>query len=74
MKTPNFIFQKDYLILLSLGKNYNTIWKQAYGNNIRQLNFFKYSISNRKWVVINYIENNYQAIEADMNSRNSTAK
>tara|TARA_B100000963_G_scaffold353435_1_gene368107 strand:+ start:195 stop:761 length:567 start_codon:yes stop_codon:yes gene_type:complete len=36
-----------------------------------QLNFFKWAIENG---VINYIENNYQAIEADMNSRNSTAK
>ena len=36
-----------------------------------QLNFFKWAIENG---VIDYIENNYQAIETDMNNRNSTAK
>ena len=38
---------------------------------IGQLNFFKWAIENK---VIQYIENNYQVIENDMNSRNSTSK
>ena len=38
---------------------------------IGQLNFFKWAI---EYDVLDYIENNYQAIENDMNSRNSTAK
>ena len=38
---------------------------------IGQLNFFKWAIENR---IIDYIENNYQIIEKDMNHRNSTAK
>jgi len=38
---------------------------------IGQLNFFKWAIENK---VIDYIENNYDAIEKDMNSRNSTSK
>ena len=38
---------------------------------IGQLNFFKWALENK---VIEYIEENYQLIEADMNSRNSTAK
>ena len=38
---------------------------------IGQLNFFKWALEND---VITYIENNYQAIERDMNSRNSTSK
>tara|TARA_Y100000591_G_C21709286_1_gene632590 strand:- start:447 stop:995 length:549 start_codon:yes stop_codon:yes gene_type:complete len=36
-----------------------------------QLNFFKWSIENE---VINYIENNYPKIEADMNKRNSSSR
>jgi len=36
-----------------------------------QLNFFKWAIENK---VINYIEENYDIIEKDMNSRNSTSK
>ena len=36
-----------------------------------QLNFFKWSIENE---VINYIENNYSKIEADMNKRNSSSR
>jgi len=36
-----------------------------------QLNFFKWAIENK---VINYIEENYSAIEKDMNGRNSTAR
>ena len=44
------------------GKNYNTIFKQAYGKTtLGQLNFLKWAIENG---VINYIENNYQAITA----------
>lgn len=38
---------------------------------IGQLNFFKWAIENK---VIDYIESNYDTIEKDMNSRNSTSK
>ena len=38
---------------------------------IGQLNFFKWAIENE---VINYIEEYYETIEKDMNSRNSTSK
>jgi hypothetical protein len=38
---------------------------------IGQLNFFKWAFENE---VIGFIETNYQAIERDMNSRNSTSK
>lgn len=38
---------------------------------IGQLNFFKWAIENR---IVNYIEANYETIENDMNSRNSTSK
>jgi len=38
---------------------------------IGQLNFFKWALQNG---VVKYIENNYAEIEADMNSRNSSAK
>ena len=38
---------------------------------IGQLNFFKWCLEND---IINYIENNYETIERDMNSRNSTSK
>jgi len=38
---------------------------------IGQLNFFKWAIENN---VIDYIEENYEEIENDMNSRNSTSK
>jgi hypothetical protein len=38
---------------------------------IGQLNFFKWALENK---VINYIEENYENIEKDMNSRNSTSK
>lgn len=38
---------------------------------IGQLNFFKWAIENQ---VLEYIENNYGEIEADMNSRNSISK
>ena len=38
---------------------------------IGQLNFFKWAIENQ---VLEYIENNYDEIEADMNSRNSISK
>jgi len=38
---------------------------------IGQLNFFKWAIENQ---VINYIEENYDKIEKDMNNRNSTSK
>lgn len=38
---------------------------------IGQLNFFKWAIENK---IIDFIETNYEAIENDMNSRNSTSK
>jgi hypothetical protein len=38
---------------------------------IGQLNFFKWTLENK---VIHYIEENYDTIEKDMNSRNSTSK
>jgi hypothetical protein len=38
---------------------------------IGQLNFFKWALENK---VIEYIEKNYDTIEKDMNSRNSTSK
>jgi len=38
---------------------------------LAQLNFFKWALENQ---VIQYIENNYSDIEADMNNRNSTMK
>ena len=38
---------------------------------IGQLNFFKWAIENR---VIDFIEGNYETIEKDMNTRNSTSK
>jgi len=38
---------------------------------IGQLNFFKWAIENK---VIDYIEENYETIENDMNNRNSTSK
>jgi hypothetical protein len=38
---------------------------------IGQLNFFKWCLENK---VIQYIEENYEAIEKDMNNRNSTSK
>ena len=38
---------------------------------IGQLNFFKWALENK---IIEYIENNYDTIEKDMNCRNSTSK
>jgi ribosomal protein L15 len=38
---------------------------------IGQLNFFKWAIDNG---VIDYVEQHHEAIEADMNCRNSTSK
>ena len=38
---------------------------------IGQLNFFKWALENK---VINYIDENYDMIEKDMNNRNSTSK
>jgi hypothetical protein len=38
---------------------------------IGQLNFFKWALENK---VIEYVEQNYDTIEKDMNSRNSTSK
>jgi hypothetical protein len=38
---------------------------------IGQLNFFKWALENK---VVEYISNNYETIEKDMNNRNSTSK
>lgn len=38
---------------------------------IGQLNFFKWAIENK---IVDYIKDNYSAIETDMNARNSTSK
>jgi phage antirepressor YoqD-like protein len=38
---------------------------------IGQLNFFKWALENK---VVDYIEENYEMIEKDMNNRNSTSK
>jgi hypothetical protein len=38
---------------------------------IGQLNFFKWASENR---ILDYIEQNYDTIEKDMNTRNSTSK
>ena len=38
---------------------------------IGQLNFFKWAIENK---IVDYIQDNYSAIETDMNARNSTSK
>jgi len=38
---------------------------------IGQLNFFKWALENK---VVDFIDENYEAIEKDMNNRNSTAK
>jgi hypothetical protein len=38
---------------------------------IGQLNFFKWTLENK---IIDYIEQNYESIEKDMNNRNSTSK
>ena len=44
---------------------------QLIQTTIGQLNFFKWAIENS---ILTYIEENYDSIERDMNSRNSTAK
>ena len=38
---------------------------------IGQLNFFKWALENK---VVDYIDDNYETIEKDMNGRNSTSK
>jgi len=38
---------------------------------IGQMNFFKWALENK---IVDYIEENYEEIRADMNSRNSTSK
>jgi len=45
--------------------------KTSMETTIGQLNFFKWAIENK---IVDYIEENYQDIEADMNHRNSTSK
>lgn len=44
---------------------------QLMETTIGQLNFFKWAIENK---IVEYIEQNYETIEWDMNNRNSTAK
>lgn len=44
---------------------------QLMETTIGQLNFFKWAIENK---IIDYIHDNYEMIESDMNNRNSTAK
>ena len=44
---------------------------QLMETTIGQLNFFKWAIENK---IIDYITENYDVIESDMNNRNSTAK
>ena len=45
--------------------------QQHIETTIGQLNFFKWALENK---VVDYIEENYQDIEKDMNNRNSTSK
>jgi len=45
--------------------------EQCVETTIGQLNFFKWAIENN---IIEYIKNNYETIENDMNKRNSTTK
>jgi hypothetical protein len=45
--------------------------EQYMETTIGQLNFFKWALDNN---IIDYIKNNYDAIECDMNKRNSTTK
>jgi hypothetical protein len=45
--------------------------EQCVETTIGQLNFFKWAIENN---IIDYIKNNYETIENDMNKRNSTTK
>lgn len=45
--------------------------EQYMETTIGQLNFFKWAIENN---IIDYIKNNYETIENDMNKRNSTTK
>ena len=52
--------------------NYSALQERIFNQTtIGQLNFFKWVIENK---VIEYIEEHYDAIEADMNNRNSTSK
>ena len=44
---------------------------QSIQTTIGQLNFFKWTIENK---IVEYIEENYEAIESDMNARNSTSR
>jgi len=50
---------------------YTTETGNGIETTIGQLNFFKWALENR---VVDYIEENYETIEKDMNSRNSTSK
>ena len=53
-----------------MGSNKDTIRKEGkhIQTTIGQLNFFKWAIENK---IIEYIDENYESIEKDMNSRNS---
>lgn len=52
---------------ISIPYNENQLMETTIG----QLNFFKWAIENK---IIDYINNNYEAIENDMNNRNITTK
>mgnify|MGYP001264167456 FL=1 len=52
---------------ISIPYDYNIVMETTIG----QLNFFKWAIENK---IIDYIRENYQAIESDMNTRNNTYK
>ena len=43
----------------------------SFETTIGQLNFFKWALENK---IVDYIEENYETIEKDMNNRNSTSK
>ena len=54
-----------------MGTNYYSFYGKTYGNYNRTIEFFKWAI---EYKVIDYIEENYQQIENDMNSRNTSSK
>ena len=56
-----------------MGPCYDTLQKMNSVSRPRldNLNFFKWALENE---IIDYIENEYETIEKDMNTRNSTSK
>ena len=84
LNDPRFKVYNDYKLKLRAysKKRFDPFcrWERItipYKNNsciqttIGQLNFFKWALENN---VIDYIKNNYNEIELDMNNRNSTSK